>query len=390
MNPYLRAGGIFLLVGAALWFFPNVAEGADLPIFYLLFAYFVFFWVAQASSWNMFTGYSGYFSFGQGAFYGMGVYTTATLAAKQDWPLLAAIPVGGVMATLLGLAVGFVVFRLRQLRGEIFALLTLAVAFVVAAVARVVPSIDGGNGVPLNQVELPTVLGDFPAMMYRMGLVVAVLTVFVAYALRRSRLGWGLFAINDDEDVAEALGVPTFRAKMTALGISTFFAGLSGAVHAIQIGYVTIEDIFNVRVPLFVIIMSVLGGLRHWMGPVVGAFVIFTLTDRLNRSELEVFGQSINLEAFNQIIIGGLLILMVLLVKEGMFMRIRNRPWIALGGLLIGLIAAIAFGGEASPISKMAVGMGVAILALLLPIHRLTRSGRTEDEREPEPVGGRS
>lgn len=386
MNHYLRGAIAFVVAGAVLWFFPNLAEAADLPIFYLLFAYFVFFWTAQASSWNMFTGYSGYFSFGQGAFYGAGVYTAATLTAKQGWPLLAAVPVGGLMAAALGVSVGFVVFRLRQLRGEIFALLTLAVAFVVAAFARVVPSIDGGNGIPMNDVAVPESLGSFPEMMYRMGLIVAMLTLFVAFALRRSRLGWGLFSINDDEDVAEALGVPTFRAKMAALAISTFFAGLSGAVHAIQIGYVTIEDVFNVRVPLFVIIMSVLGGMRHWMGPVIGAMVIFTLTDRLNRAELDVFGQTINLEAFNQIIIGGLLILMVLLVKEGLYRRIQTRPWLALGGLAFGVTLALVFGGEASPISKMAVGMAGAIAAVLIPFYRLRRSAAADLEEAGEVV----
>lgn len=365
MTGTARGGLAFLGVGIALWFFPTAVDTLDLPIFYLLFAYFTFFWIAQASSWNMFTGYSGYFSFGQGAFFGAGVYTTAILAGKQGWSILAAIPVGGVVAALLGIGVGFVVFRLRRLRGEIFALLTLAVAFVLAAVARVVPSIDGGNGIPLNRVELPTALGPFPSMIFRLGMVVAILTVFAAFAIRRSRLGWGLFAINDDEDVAEALGVPTFRSKMTALAVSTFFAGLSGAVHAIQISYVTIEDVFNVRVPLFVIIMSVLGGMRHWMGPVLGAVVIFTLTDRLNRA---------GLESVNQIIIGGLLIIMVLSVKDGLYLRMKERPRLALGGFVLALAGAIVLGGDASPISKLAVGLAGAIVAVVLPLARLRRT----------------
>src|SRR5690606_14004196 len=164
---------LFVLAGIVLWFFPNLTAAAGLPVFYLLFSYFLFFWIAQASAWNMFTGYSGYFSFGQGAFFGAGVYATATLVAKQQWPLLGAIPIGGVVAAALGLGVGVVVFRLRKLRGEIFALITLAVAFVVAAFARVVPSIDGGNGVPLNNIQLPEFLGDFASMIYRLGLVVA-------------------------------------------------------------------------------------------------------------------------------------------------------------------------------------------------------------------------
>ena len=370
MTSTRKASLWFLLAGVLLWFFPNLADAADFPLFYLLFAYSIFFWVAQASAWNMFTGYSGYFSFGQGAFFGMGVYATATLAAKQGWPLLVAIPIGGVVAAALGLAVGFVVFRLRKLRGEIFALLTLAVAFVVAALFRVVPSIDGGNGIPLNQVELPTFLGDYQSMIFRLGLIVALVTVFASFALRRSKVGWGLFAIKDDEEVAEALGVPTFRTKMTAFGISTFFAGLSGAVHAIQISYVTIEDVFNLRVPLFVIIMSVLGGLRHWMGPVVGAAVIFTLTDRLNRA---------GLESLNQIIIGGLLIIMVLAVKEGLFARIRERWLLGLVGFVIGVAAMFFVDPEMSAISKMAAGMGGTVLTAILPESWTRRSPTPSD-----------
>jgi branched-chain amino acid transport system permease protein len=376
MTSTRKASLWFLLAGVLLWFFPNLADAADFPLFYLLFAYSIFFWVAQASAWNMFTGYSGYFSFGQGAFFGMGVYATATLAAKQGWPLLVAIPIGGVVAAALGLAVGFVVFRLRKLRGEIFALLTLAVAFVVAALFRVVPSIDGGNGIPLNQVELPTFLGDYQSMIFRLGLIVALVTVFASFALRRSKVGWGLFAIKDDEEVAEALGVPTFRTKMTAFGISTFFAGLSGAVHAIQISYVTIEDVFNLRVPLFVIIMSVLGGLRHWMGPVVGAAVIFTLTDRLNRA---------GLESLNQIIIGGLLIIMVLAVKEGLFARIRERWLLGLVGFVIGVAAMFFVDPEMSAISKMAAGMGGTVLTAILP-ESWTGRARTPSDADGEEV----
>lgn len=369
----LRGGLGFLAFGVAMWFFPVLVTALDLPIFYLLFAYTCFFWICQASSWNLFTGYSGYFSFGQGAFYGVGVYTTAILTAKHDWSLIAAIPAGAVFAAILGLGVGLVVFRLRQLRGEIFALLTLAVAFVVSAIARFFPTIDGGNGIPLNSVELPTALGEFPAMMFRLGLIVALVAVFASFAIRRSTLGWGLFAIADDEDVAEALGVPTFRSKMMALGASTFIAGLGGAVHAIQISYVTIEDVFNVRVPLFVIIMSVLGGLRHWMGPVVGALVIYTLTDRLNRA---------GFEDFNQLIIGGLLIIMVLAVKDGLYGRMRERWPLTLGGLAVGIVGWAVFVEDSSAVSNLAAGLVLTVILALLPLPW----GRSAPEPEEAPV----
>jgi branched-chain amino acid transport system permease protein len=348
----------FVAAGLLLGLAPWLREQLDFPVFYLVFLYFVFFWVAQASSWNMLTGYSGYFSFGQGAFYGVGVYTTATLVDKFDSDFLASLPLAGVNAAILGLGIGFVVFRLRKLRGELFALLTLAVALVTAAVVRNVDVIDGGYGVPLGKVPYPEFLGDFSTMMYRLGLVIALLTVFVAYAIQHSRLGQGLFAIRDDEAVAEGLGVPTFRYKMIVLAISCFFAGLSGGLHALQINYVAVDSVFNIRVPLFVILMSVLGGRRHWLGPVLGATIIHTLSDRFSSAQLEFL---------NQIIIGLLLIVMILFVREGIYARLQRRAGLSLG--LFGTALAVqALGGIGTQlITQVAVAMLVMIASLLLP-----------------------
>ena len=127
----------------------------------------------------------------------------------------------------------------------------------------------------------PDFLGDFQDLVYRLGLGVAALAVVAAFLIQNSRFGWGLFSIRDEEGVAEELGVPTFRYKMFAITISGFLGGLSGAVAALQIGYLTPEGVFNLTVPLFVIVMSVLGGRRHWLGPVIGALVIYALQERL-------------------------------------------------------------------------------------------------------------
>ncbi|HSJ36499.1 MAG TPA: branched-chain amino acid ABC transporter permease [Acidimicrobiia bacterium] len=350
-----------LIVAAALWFVPDLQPVFDWPIFYLLFMYAVFFWVAQASSWNLFTGFSGYFSFGQGAFYGVGVYAVGVLASKQGWPLLPSIVAGGVAAAVLGLFIGLVVFRLRKLRGEIFALMTLAVAFVMGALARVSSTIDGGQGIRISGIELPEILGDFQSMIFRLGLIAAALAVITAQLVQHSRLGWGLFAIRDDEDVAETLGVPTFRFKMIALGLSTFLAGLSGAVNSLQISYVTIEDVFNIRVPLLVILMSILGGTRHWAGPIVGALVVYTLNDRLNRA---------GLEDFSDLIVGALLILMIVAVKEGLYLRMRERPWMTLIGAGLGLVFGLVVGVEGSAVTMLAYILLGAVVAVMLPRRR--------------------
>ena len=120
-----------------------------LPAFYESFLYLVLHWIVLATSWNILSGYSGYFSFGHGAFYGTGVYTTAVLAGKFDVPFLWTLPVAALLAALLGVALGAVVFRVRSVRGELFALLTLAVTFVLATIVLNTP-IDGGPGVYLS------------------------------------------------------------------------------------------------------------------------------------------------------------------------------------------------------------------------------------------------
>jgi branched-chain amino acid transport system permease protein len=247
-----------------------------LPAFYESFLYLICSWMVLALSWNILSGYSGYFSFGHGAFFGIGMYTSADLAVKLHWPFLWTLPAAAAMAALLSLGLGAVVFRVKSVRGELFALLTLAVTFVVGTLVLNTP-IDGGPGIFLNAVRVPA-LGPTPsASIYLMALIAAVATLLIAYKIQVSRLGIGLFAIHDDEDVAEVMGVPTYRYKLIAFGISCALAGLAGGIHALFVSYVTAGETFTIVVPLTVVLMSVLGGTRHWAGPAVGATVITCL-----------------------------------------------------------------------------------------------------------------
>jgi branched-chain amino acid transport system permease protein len=200
-------------------------------------------------------------------------------------------------------------------------------------------------------------LGDFSTMMYILGLLIALITVFASYTIYHSRFGLGLFSIRDDEAVAEGLGVPTFRYKMIIFALSCFFIGLSGALHALQIGYITVEGIFSLRLPLFVILMSILGGQRHWLGPVIGAVVIFTLTDTFSKASIDYL---------NQIIIGTFLIVMILFLREGIYDRLKQRLWSALAVLVISSAVMIVTGLEGRFISQLAYAMLITVAFLLL------------------------
>ncbi len=246
------------------------------PAFYESFLYLICHWMILALSWNILSGYSGYFSFGHGAFFGIGMYTSAGLAANLKWPFLWTLPAAALMAAVFGMALGFVVFRVKSVRGELFALLTLAITFVVGTVVLNTP-IDGGPGIYLNSVKVPAIGPTASSSIYLMALMGAVATLIISYRIQSSKLGVGLFAIHDDEDAAEVMGVPTFNYKLVAFGISCALAGLAGGIHALFVSYVTAGETFTIVVPLTVVLMSVLGGTRHWAGPAVGATVITCL-----------------------------------------------------------------------------------------------------------------
>ena len=278
-----------------------------LPAFYESFLYLIFSWVALATSWSLLSGYAGYFSFGHGAFFGAGMYTTATLAASFKVPFLWTLPLAGMFSALLALGIGAVVFRVRRLRGELFGLLTLAITFVLATIV-LNTRIDGGPGVYLSGVPIPRFVGSPTGTVYLLGLALAALSVATAKLVAGSRLGLGLFAIHDDEDVAEVKGVPTFRYKLIAFALSAGIAGAAGGIHAVYVSYVTVGETFSITVPLYVVLMSILGGARHWLGPMVGAVLITASLYLFTGGQTAVLGRAAVALA---------LILVILLLPEG-------------------------------------------------------------------------
>ena len=301
-----------VLVLLALLF---AAPYIGLPVHLQSLLYVVFFWMTLATSWNILSGYSGYFSFGHGAFFGVGMYGMATLATKADWPVVPAALGSGVLAALLALAIGALVFNARKIRGESFALITLAVGFVLATLVVNTP-LDGGPGVYLMSVSLPQ-WGPKPAStFYYASLVLTVICLAVARWLFKAKAGLGLLAIHDDEDSAEVNGVPTFRLKMAAFALSSFFAGVMGAIHALYVSYVTVGETFNITVPLTVVLMSVLGGSRHWAGPMVGAVLITLLLNAFTAGDSALVGK---------IIIGLVLAGAVLIMPRGIVGTLQLR-----------------------------------------------------------------
>jgi branched-chain amino acid transport system permease protein len=299
-----------VLAAVLLAFVPRLG----LPAFYDSLLYLMLSWIVLATSWNILSGYTGYFSFGHGAFFGAGMYTTTTLLARYEWPFLWTLPVAALVACVLGVALGAVVFRVKGVRGELFALLTLAITFVIGTIVVNTP-IDGGNGVSLSAVRVPAIGRTQSSSFYLLALIAATGTMLIAWGIYVSKFGAGLFAIHDDEDAAEVMGVPTYRYKLMALAISCALAGVAGGIHALFLSYVTAGEVFTITVPLTVVLMSVLGGTRHWAGPAVGAVAITGLLYSFTAADHAIAGKAM---------IGVILIAAILFMPDGIVLRVQR------------------------------------------------------------------
>ena len=292
---------------------------ANIAASYEALLYLIFLWVTLAVSWNILSGYSGYFSFGHGAFFGIGMYTTGYLTTKLGVPFLVTLPIAGLLAAAFATLIGAIAFRVHSVRGELFSLLTLAATFVIATII-LNTSIDGGSGIYMSGVRTPSLAPTASGTFYLLALLVAFATLLIALVIYHSRFGTGLFAIRDDEDAAEVMGVPTFRFKLVALAISSALAGVIGGVNALFVSYLTTVETFNVLTPLTVVLMAVLGGTRHWAGPAIGATAITLLLFSFTGGDSAVIGK---------IVMGVLLIVVILFMPNGLLGRLgvrRNRP----------------------------------------------------------------
>jgi branched-chain amino acid transport system permease protein len=360
--------GIALAV-VALAMLSLYRETLGFPLSSLALLTTMLFWVNQATSWNILSGYSGYFSFGQAAYVGVGAYTTAVLAGRHEVDFFLTVALAALLCAVLALGMGFVAFRLRSLRGEIFALLTLAVPFILAALARITAAIDGGQGVPVDIPPYPAQLGLPQDFLYLASLIVAGVAVAVAFVMAHTRSGRALASVRDAEDVAEALGVATFRHKLQALVASAVLGGVGGSVFALQIGFVTVESVFGLTVPLFVIVMSVLGGRTHWAGPLIGAVLVVWLQDRLT---------ALGFTGWPLIVLGAVLVLLVLLAPDGLQVRLRTR-WAAT--LIAFVVVTAALWVFTTPVDAITIGMLAATTVALAPLRT-----RAAPRRRPTPA----
>jgi branched-chain amino acid transport system permease protein len=275
----------------------------------LVFAY-------ASQSWNIVSGFTGYFSFGHAAFFGIGAYATMKLAidfAVNPW---IGMLVGGVVAMLVGFAVGYLNFR-YNLRGHYFALATFAVAMLFAVGTNNVSELGGAIGFyrPFPRdygldygVAAFQFTSDLPYYYLVLGLLLIV--TVVAYVIRESQAGLYLFAIRENEDAAASVGIPTYRYKMLATGVSAFFTAWAGSFWSMYFEIVRPDTVFGLFKNVEILLPAVVGGIGTVAGPIVGAFVVFPLAEFFRVNVDQIVG-------LDDVVYGIALVVIALLLPNG-------------------------------------------------------------------------
>ncbi len=274
-----RIGIVLLAVGVVA--FPFVVDGR-----WVMTANFALVAVVGAVGLMILTGFTGQISLGHAAFLAIGAYTAAVTGDTFGLPFWLSIPLGGALAALVGLAVG--PFALR-LRGLYLAIVTLGLVFIVNHLLRAFPEVTGG----LSGIRVPMLwwfdgprVGDATwelgpltlasrEQLYFLFVLITVGVVLFATNLRRSRTGRAMNAVRDRDVAAAVMGVNVARTKLEAFGISSFIAGMAGAMFGYVQTFITIDPPFNLIMSIEYIAMIVLGGVGTVVGAVLGglAFV---------------------------------------------------------------------------------------------------------------------
>ena len=284
-------------------------------------------YATAGQAWNIMSGYTGYFSFGHAAFFGVGAYVTSKLSVAFGINPWLGLLVGGAVACLVGLVVGYLNFR-YDLRGHYFALATFAIALLLQVIVRNTSELGGAVGIyrpfPGDYgADFGIVAMQFrqPSSYYYVILGFLLVVTVAAWLIKRSQIGYYLFAIRENEDAAASLGISPFRYKMFAIGTSAFFTAWAGAFWSMYVEIIRPSTVFGLHRNVQILLPSIVGGIGSVPGTILGAFVVFPLSEALRISFP-------NTPGLDTVIYGVALVLIALFLPNGVISlgkRLRQR-----------------------------------------------------------------
>jgi len=261
----LKRSGLLLIPFSALILFlflvPSLWGGYARILLFTILLY-----VTLAVSYDVVGGLLGYLYLGHGLFFGLGAYITA-LALKHGQPLPLALLLGAFLILPVAALLSLPLFRLH---GAVFALATLGLLLLGGQLASNLPDLTGGAA----GLSLPP--NTNPMLTYSLALVLALAAVLMHWLLCSSSLGLQLSSIQENEDMAESVGINCLRAKRLALIISAIPAAMAGGLHAREISFVIPAEAFGLENSLAPLLMCLLFRPGTTWGPLLGALVLST------------------------------------------------------------------------------------------------------------------
>jgi branched-chain amino acid transport system permease protein len=271
-------------------------------------AVFTLIFMVATTSWNIFSGYSGYLALGHAVFFGSGGYAVALAARdwhfKGGWDVFGLLPFGGLVAALVAVPVGLVALRTRR---HTFVVVTIAIFFIFQLAAFNLGFTGGTSGITLPFA--PFAPSNYNQPFYYVAVAILVLTIGMSWAVRRSRFGLQLLAIRDDEDRALGLGVRTRQVKLIAFVLSAFPVGMVGGLYFYFLGQIYPQFAYDPLFDVSLALMGFLGGIGTITGPLLGALVLEALQ--------QYFTQTFSGSGTYLIVYGVLFLIVILLLPRG-------------------------------------------------------------------------
>jgi len=338
---------MFLILGAILIAYAllapltslDAAQSANVPLLadklWFQIATNIAMFMVMATAWNLIGGITGYAAFGNVAFFGIGAYTTGMLVARAKWPFLVALPLAPIVAAAFATLVGLPLLRLR---GHYFAVASLGVG---VAVGELVQNIDYA-GQPLfggaSGLFLPIFSIDNRGLFFfYLMLAAAVAAIAVTWWVLRSKFGYGLIAIRENEEAAAVLGVNTTAYKVAAFSLAAALTGLAGGIFSQWNVFINQDNAFPIEYNIQMILMALLGGTGTVFGPAAGAVLLQLLIQFLDGTlpiSIDIpFVSTTARPIVAQIILGLLLVGVVIFVPRGIIDFFGGRTRLSLGYL---------------------------------------------------------
>jgi branched-chain amino acid transport system permease protein len=324
------AAGLAMI--ALLFLIPRFVENTYILHVMIL----IFISIVMGSSWNILGGYTGQYSVGHSAYFGMGAYTTMILMQFRQVPPWQGIWCGMAVALLVALIIGSICFRLR---GPYFVLASIAVAEIFRVSALNLKKLtNGAEGILIT--EIPplkiggTLITDFSSKVpfYYAGLIFMLLVTLVTWLMQNSKLGYYFQAIREDQDAAHSLGISLTFYKNVALSISAVLTSLAGSLYALYVGFIDPSTVLALDLSVQIVLICIIGGIGTIFGPMIGALVLVPLSEALRSNVIgeslinsgivkadSVFGNFLteNLSHAHVLIYGILVVVVILFMPDG-------------------------------------------------------------------------